>query len=417
MCFHIGSKSKLDVGSMKLSVGLIVFLALVPLLAVSKMNGPRPKSDEILFRKHTIDLGSSESCAVVDVNKDGRLDIVSSESWYEQQPHAAGRSGRWIKHEFRKVGYNSFYIENLIDIGVDVNGDGFTDIVSSSYWSKPFTWWENPGRENKAWRETVITSGSPVEFVFLVDLLGTGKPSQLLPQFGKSKTTPLSWFELVGTGTDAKWTSHEVSPQSYGHGIGAGDVNGDGRTDIITPKGWFEAPLDRRKEKWVFHSEFELGNTGFIYAIDINGDSLADLVTSLGHDYGIFWFEQRKDASGQRTWEKHVIDKSWSQAHALTLADLNGDGQPDFVTGKRFMAHNGNDPGEREPLGVYWYEWLTVEGRLEWKRHIIDYSTRAGGGMQIPVVDIDRDGDLDVVTPGKSGLFLFEQVQSSEEVH
>ncbi len=138
-------------------------------------------------------------------------------------------------------------------------------------------------------------------------------------------------------------------------------------------------------------------------------------LTSLGHDYGIFWLEQQKTANGERSWSKHVIDNSWSQAHAMTLVDLNGDGQLEIVTGKRYMAHNGNDPGEREPLGVYWYEWLTVNGRLEWKKHIIDYSTRAGGGMQIPVIDIDRDGDLDVVTAGKSGLFLFEQSDSADE--
>jgi hypothetical protein len=208
---------------------------------------------------------------------------------------------------------------------------------------------------------------------------------------------------------------HEVSPQSYGHGIGAGDINGDGRADIITPKGWFEAPLDRRNEKWSFHPEFELGATGFIFAVDINGDKLPDLLTSLGHDYGIFWLEQQKTANGERSWSKHVIDNSWSQAHAMTLIDLNGDGQPEVITGKRYMAHNGRDPGEQEPLGVYWYEWLTVNGRLEWKKHIIDYSTRAGGGMQIPVVDIDGDGDLDVVTAGKSGLFFFEPSDSADE--
>jgi hypothetical protein len=107
-----------------------------------------------------------------------------------------------------------------------------------------------------------------------------------------------------------------------------------------------------------------------------------------------------------------VIDESWSQPHALTLADLNGDGQPDFVTGKRYMAHNGKDPGEREPLGVYWYEWLrSPDGkRIEWVRHIVDYGTRAGGGMQIAVADLDGDGDLDIVTPGKSGLFLFQNL-------
>ena len=397
-----------------LAGGILLFVLLPSLILSRNLRGVK-NSDEILFRKHAIDLGSlSESCAVVDVNQDGRLDIVSSENWYEQGAGPVGKTSiRWIKHRFRQVGYTSFYIENLIDIGVDVDSDGFTDIVSSSYWSKPFTWWKHPGRENGEWRETMIASHSPVEFVFSVDILGTGKPLQLLPQFGNSKA-PLAWYELVGRGVEAKWVNHEVSPQSYGHGIGAGDINADGRIDIITPKGWFEAPVDRRNEKWSFHPEFELGATGFIFTVDINGDKLPDLLTSLGHDYGIFWLEQQKAANGERNWNKHVIDNSWSQAHAMTLMDLNGDGQPEIVTGKRYMAHNGRDPGEREPLGVYWYEWLTVNGRLEWKKHIIDYSSRAGGGMQIPVRDIDGDGDLDVVTAGKSGLFLFEQSDSAD---
>ena len=95
----------------------------------------------------------------------------------------------------------------------------------------------------------------------------------------------------------------------------------------------------------------------------------------------------------------------------MTMVDLNGDGKMDFVTGKRFMAHNGRDPGEREPLGVYWYEYLKPEGgKVEWVKHVLDYSTRTGGGMQIPVVDIDGDGDLDIAVAGKSGLFLFENL-------
>jgi hypothetical protein len=89
------------------------------------------------------------------------------------------------------------------------------------------------------------------------------------------------------------------------------------------------------------------------------------------------------------------------------LADINGDGQPDLITGKRYMAHNGNDPGEKEPLGVYWYEYRkTKEGAVEWVRHLIDYGTRAGAGMQIPMRDLDGDGDSDLVLAGKSGLFL-----------
>jgi len=357
------------------------------------------------FRKHTLDLGSAESVAVADVNCDGRLDIVCGENWYEQCPPERGHGPRFIKHKFRNLAYTNNYVEDLSDLAIDVTGDGYPDIVSCSYWSKPLTWWENPGKRGGPWREHVIETRSPVEFVFLVDLLNTGKPLQLLPQFG-DPNFPLTWYELAGKGSPDPWIRHEVSPRSYGHGIGAGDVNGDGRTDIITPKGWFEAPPDPRNGKWTFHEEFDLGATGFIYVADVNNDGIPDLVTSLGHDYGIFWLEQKRDAAGKRTWEKHLIDNAWSQSHAMTLADLNGDGKFELVTGKRYYAHE-HDPGANEPLGVYWYEALDSS---QWRRHILDYGTRTGGGMQIPVVDIDGDGHLDVVVAGKSGLYLFENL-------
>ena len=121
-----------------------------------------------------------------------------------------------------------------------------------------------------------------------------------------------------------------------------------------------------------------------------------------------FWLERGEG----NTWTKRVIDDSWSQAHALTLIDLNGDGRKDILTGKRFWAHNGRDPGEREPLGIYWYESVKSDGgkKLEWVRHVVDYATRTGAGMQIPVADIDSDGDLDFAVGGKSGVFLFENL-------
>ena len=367
--------------------------------------------DAILFRKHTLDLGCSETVTVTDVNRDGRLDIVCGESWYEQVEPESGRGPRFIKHKFRDLGYTDFYLEDLSDLAIDVNGDGYPDIVSCSYWSKPLTWWENPGKSGGPWREHLIDSGSPVEFVFLVDMLNTGKPLQLLPQFGRTDF-PLRWYELAGAGAPEAWIKHDVSAMSWGHGIGAGDVNGDGRTDLITPRGWFEAPADPRQGSWTFHPEFDLGATGFIFVEDVNRDGVPDLVTSLGHEYGIFWYEQTRDASGNRSWQKRLIDDGFSQAHAMTLVDLNGDGRREIVTGKRFYAHE-HDPGANEPLGVYWYESFESSGRLQWRRHIIDYSTRTGAGMQIPVIDIDGDGDLDIVVAGKSGLYLFENLTMS----
>jgi len=165
-----------------------MLFALVVMAASALWFIPRTEaqgSDEIPFRKHTIDLGPSETVAIVDMNRDGKLDIVSGENWFEQAPPAApGEGPRWIKHKFRSLPYTDFYLEDLSDLAIDVNGDGYPDIVSCSYWSDPLTWWENPGAQNQPWKKHVIESRSPVEFAFLVDILNTGKPQQLLPQFG-----------------------------------------------------------------------------------------------------------------------------------------------------------------------------------------------------------------------------------------
>ena len=371
-------------------------LAVVAALAGAALLLHAVGSEEIPFRKHTLDTGRNESCAVADVNRDGRLDIISGENWFE--------APSWTRHKFRSLPFWNNYIDNFSDHAVDVNGDGYPDVVSVAWDAKRIAWWENPGRASGSgeWRMHPIDSGFPVEFSFLVDLDNDGRALELLPQFGNPKA-PLAWYEL----RNGAWVKHQVSDRSYGHGIGAGDVNGDGRTDIVTPKGWFEAPADPRYGAWKFHGDFDLGATGFIHVLDVNRDGTPDLVTSLAHDYGIFWMEQDRTTG---KWTKHLIDDAWSQAHAMTVADLTGDGRPTLVTGKRLYAHNGHDPGERESLGIYWYEFVQNKPKWEWIRHVIDYGGSAGGGMQIPVVDIDGDGDLDIVVAGKSGLYLFENL-------
>ncbi|MEJ7605351.1 MAG: VCBS repeat-containing protein [Bryobacteraceae bacterium] len=194
---------------------------------------------DIPFQKHELDLGANETCAFADLNGDGRLDIVSGENWYE--------APRWVRHKFREFNFAGNYIDNFSDLAVDVNGDGRLDLVSVSYFTKRMAWFENPGKGGE-WKEHLIDSGFPNEFTFLVDLNNDGKALELLTQSGDIKS-PLAWYELVGA-----FVKHVVSPQSYGHGIGAGDVNGDGRNDILTPKGWFEAPADPRTGSWKMHT-------------------------------------------------------------------------------------------------------------------------------------------------------------------
>ncbi len=354
------------------------------------------RPDDIVFERRMIDAGASETVAVADINGDGRPDIVSGEYWYE--------SPEWTKHKFRQIDFTNNYVDDFSDLALDVNGDGKVDIVSCAWFSHRVFWSENPGKAGVLWKDHPIEARFPVEFTFLVDLDNDHQAKEVLPEFGDTKA-PLTWYEARG----GAFVAHVVSDHSYGHGIGAGDVNGDGRNDIITPEGWFEAPADPRSGTWTFHPDFQLGEVGFIHVLDVNGDGRPDLVTSMAHNYGIFWMERKADG----TWAKHMIDDSWSQSHSLVVADLNGDGQPDLVTGKRFMAHNGRDPGEKEPLGIYWYEhFKTPSGSIEWVKHLIDYSSRAGGGMQVTVARLDSDPYPEVITGGKSGLFLFRRAKA-----
>ena len=399
-------------------------------LTIAFLSVAEPRPPDIAFRTQMLDSGSSETAAVADINRDGRLDIVSGENWYE--------SSSWVKHQFRELGFSSNYIDTFSDLPIDVDGDGYPDIATVTWFAKKISWYRNPGKGGEGlWTETVINSGFNVEFAILADVDNDGKALEILAQ---ENNTGQSWYEVKDKG----WTKHVVSDRSYGHGIGAGDVNKDGRNDILTPRGWLEAPQDPRAPTWTYHPAWESVNVpvtpreapnqppaavnpsappriaelGFIHVLDVNGDGRNDVITAAGHDYGVFWFEQGADEK----WTKRVIDNAWSQGHASTLVDLNRDGRLDFVTGKRFMAHNGSDPGEREPLGVYWYEFRSsasaapagAAAGVEWIRHLVDYGGRLGGGMQIPVIDIDGDGDLDIVCGGKSGLFLVENLTKKE---
>jgi hypothetical protein len=345
------------------------------------------------------------ACAVIDVNKDGKLDIVSGGFWYE--------APQWKKHFLREVEVIRGRFDDYSNLEVDVNADGWTDIVSVNYRSQSLFWMEHPGEKiksdpEKPWTKHMIDRPGPMETGRLHDIDADGKLDILPNGVGFA-----CWYELVHEkSADGKisprFVKHELPAEVSGHGVGFGDINGDGRGDILGPRGWLEAPEDRRGGRWQWHADWELTRDASIPILvhDVDSDGDNDVIWGRGHRYGLYWLEQQTSSEGNRKWTRQTIDTSWAQPHSIFLADLTGDGKVELVAGKRYMGHEGNDPGEYDLLCAYAYSF-DAEART-WRRHEIYYGHRAAFGLDPKVADIDGDGDLDLVAADRSSLVLLE---------
>ena len=378
---------------------MTTWLLLVGMAAASVVAGA--EASRVRFVKHRIGNYRGEPCGVGDFTGDGKLDVVAGPFLYVA-PDWTARKIRTIKGDVDEAGKGYRY--DFMNLPLDVDGDGRLDVVSCSWHEKRSVWFRNTGAAEGEWPEGIVEENGNFECGDLWDINGDGKALEVLPHVQRTV-----WYEL-GKLPDGKQglVVHVVSEEPLAFGGGVGDVNGDGRPDIVRPNAWYEAPADLHAGSWKKHplalgsiEEGKSDHTPQILVYDVNADGLNDVVTSSAHRYGIFWYQQlRKD--DQITWKQHLIDDSWSQPHSLTLADLDEDGDLDLVTGKRFMAHNGGDPGATDPPCVYWYE--LDRGRTPvWKHHVISHGEGIGSGMNVPVVDLDGDGDLDVVVTGKWG--------------
>jgi hypothetical protein len=378
------------------------------------------RADEPKWKLHTINGRSEfEAAGVFDVDNDGRPDIFSGDTWYQ--------GPAWKPFHTRDVARVGTYYHDFATLPLDVNGDGHIDSVTCSYFGRSVGWVENPGKPGAPWTYHEVDQPGNIEAASTVDLSGDGVPD-ILP----NSVNEVVWYEVLkkgdGKGYDLK--KHALGAAAAGHGVGSGDVNGDGRVDLLTPKGWFEAPSDPGHATWTWHPEWQIGATGIqILARDVDGDGLSDVVYGMGHDYGLYWLRQGKGTGGERTWAKQAIDKTIASVHTLLWADIDGDGKPnELVTGKRVYAHE-IEPGATDGSVIAWYQF--EPNSKEWVRHVIfqgepaknapakggerlalkDFPPgTAGTGLQITAVDIDKDGDIDLVCPGKSGLYLFENL-------
>jgi len=367
------------------------------------------------FKKNVLDEKFyCEGIHFADFNKDGHLDIVAGPFWFEGPDFQ-------VRHEYAEAvvvdpeAYSNFFF----CFTGDFNGDGWTDILTVGFPGAQAHWFENPQGKDGHWKKTLAVGQVGNESPVFVDIKGDGRPVLL---HVKDNLVGYSSYDPANPYAEWKFTAVS-SPQDNlkrtGHGIGYGDIAGNGRNDIIVSEGWFEAPANVNDGKpWKFHPFDFADAAAHLLVFDIDGDGKCDVVTSWHcHHYGLLWYRQIRAADDQITWEKHEIlpvkpdmDSDAlriSQLHAFDIADFNGDGRMDFVTGKRKWAHGSKGDSEpNAPFVLYWFEnTKDANGKVVFVPHLID--DQSGVGTQVTVGDLNKDGKPDILSGNKNGIFVF----------
>ncbi|QDS99119.1 sulfatase-like hydrolase/transferase [Adhaeretor mobilis] len=364
-----------------------------------------------------------EGATFTDVDRDGSADIVAGPYWYAG-PEFIERTELYSPQPFDIVNYS----DNFLTFAYDFSGDGWDDILVVGYPGTESFWYQNPQGKSGPWERHLALAVTDNESPTLTDVTGDGVPELVCMSGGRIG------YAVISPDTPTHpWQFHAVSPkrdfQRFTHGLGVGDINGDGRMDLLEKDGWWEQPTNEvpEGEPWTFHKvKFsELGGAQmFAYDLDDDGDN--DVVTSkAAHAYGLAWFENTgKDNEGEVTFCEHSImgehaeekkhGVAFSQLHAVELADVNGDGIDDIITGKRFWAHKGKDPGSREPAVLYWFETVRNGRDVSFLPHRVD--SNSGVGTQVVVDDLTGDRLLDIVVGNKKGTFLFTQIAAEKEI-
>jgi hypothetical protein len=388
----------------------IFALWLIAELVAGDAVGGQPRS--LRWSKRQLFVGPFENCTTGDLNRDGHLDIVYGPYWLAG-PDFAPRA-------YRANFVADAYHRNNSDHILDVDRDGWPDVVSG-YWDTSGLWWyRNPGdrpqRSGRGWEmhnpwegHRLAPTRGRMELFVLHDYDRDDRPEIHGSCYARQEPLEVWRWTVDGEGRPAL-QPFVLGAEGGGHGLAFGDVNGDGREDVLCEIGWYERPPgDPFAASWKLHPETDLTemhpSCPFVTR-DLTADGRLDIVFGRGHDYGLYWWQQlpaRPDGTTQ--WRQHMIDESWSQAHALDLADLDGDGQPELIAGKCIWAHNAGDPGAADPPGVYYYQW--DRDTMRFTRHTIAAPGEGVAlGRQFAVADLNRDGRPDLLAPSKHSFWM-----------
>jgi hypothetical protein len=408
---HLFNTAMNNISILKTLTGIILLMSGFFFQCRTQVSGVKEVSGEkISFKKHILlEEFIAEGVAVGDVNQDGKMDVMAGAYWF--------KAPTWEKYELaepQKFEYDKGYSDAFISQGMDVNMDGWVDFVRIGFPGEEVQWFENPRNQEGHWKVHLIHRTLGNESAGFYDVDRDGKLDLL---GGNPSTGEMIWLKAPDSKDDLEWQLFTISKKNspgterFSHGLGMGDINQDDRMDVIIKEGWWEAPVDPRQSDWIYHPA-DLGEASAqMYAHDLDGDGDQDIISSSAHELGIWWHEQASE--GDKTiWTTHLISDEHTQTHGLMHIDINGDGHLDLVTGKRYFAHMGNDPGEFDPPVLYWYEFQPGE-KPTWIPHMID--DNSGVGVHLTVEDITNDELPDIIIANKKGVFVFEQEVDSNE--